>query len=238
MRACSRRRRRTSAASIATGVPAGAGNGPSSANTMALERGARGSFVSLGRQARFSRDRLHRRHRPAPLHMPTLGRAGQPQRRDGDRDPRNVSARVRRIFSTPTAFGWVYNPAGSYGPGRRPLPAEEGLAIRQGARPAMRRRTERFLRGGIAGSRAAGARGVVAFPEPDYTGHHTAARARLRIAARIASCRCQCAPGCRDGGGPSTPAAERILFVVGLRPMAWRRSTRRSISTGSCSGLG
>ncbi len=57
-------------------------------------------------------------------------------------------------FLDPDGYGWVYNPAGSYGPGRRPLPAEDGLAISQG-RGRRHCRDRAVLRGGAAAPRAA-----------------------------------------------------------------------------------
>src|SRR5204863_117277 len=73
-------------------------------------------------------------------------------------------------FLDPAGFGWVSNPAGSFGPGRRPLPAPEGLAISKGAEGdgvATVRFCEEVLRG------RAPAIALLWLSEPDYTGHHT-----------------------------------------------------------------
>src|SRR6516162_6060772 len=73
-------------------------------------------------------------------------------------------------FLDPDGYGWVYNPAGSYGPGRRPLPAENGLAITKGDAgdtAATERFCEEVLRHRVP------AVALLWLSEPDYTGHHT-----------------------------------------------------------------
>jgi len=70
----------------------------------------------------------------------------------------------------PDGFGWVYNAAGSYGPGRQPLPAEDGLQIGKGdAGDTVA--TERFCEEVL--QRRAPALALLWLSEPDYTGHHT-----------------------------------------------------------------
>src|SRR5260370_37821677 len=134
---------RTSAASIATGcLPARHGL---LGNTMALDEGNGLVCLSVGKPD--FRDRLHRAT-GRTLHMPTLAervtRAGETAIAIS-----NVSPGAA-YFLDPDGFGWVYNAAGSYGPGRRPLPAEEGLAISKGAEgdsAATERFCEEVLRG-------------------------------------------------------------------------------------------
>src|ERR1700752_4001626 len=113
---------RTSAASIATGcLPARHGL---LGNTMALDEGDGLVCLSVGKPD--FRDRLHRAT-GRTLHVPTLAerlaRVGQVAIGFS-----NVSPGAA-YFLDPDGYGWVYNAAGSYGPGRRPLPAEDGLAI-------------------------------------------------------------------------------------------------------------
>src|SRR4029077_11262756 len=116
---------RTSAASIATGcLPARHGL---LGNTMALDEGEGLASLSVGRPD------LRNRLPPATartLHVPTLAERVS---RSGETAIAisNVSPGAA-YFLAPGGFGWVCNPAGSYGPGRRPLPAEEGLAVAKG----------------------------------------------------------------------------------------------------------
>jgi arylsulfatase A-like enzyme len=113
-------------------------------------------------------------------------------------------------FLDPDGHGWVYNAAGSFGPGRRSLPAEEGLAVAKGdaGDTAV---TERFC-AEILGERAP-ALALLWLSEPDYTGHHTplgspAHRAAIASAdanvRRVAETVARLDPGGQD-----------ILFVVG-----------------------
>src|SRR6266404_8215935 len=117
---------RASAASIATGcLPARHGL---LGNTMALDEGEGLVCRSAGHPD--FRDRM-RRATGRTLHVPTLAERVS---RSGETAIAisNVSPGAA-YFLDPDGFGWVYNPAGSYGPGRRLLPAEEGLAIAKGA---------------------------------------------------------------------------------------------------------
>jgi Type I phosphodiesterase / nucleotide pyrophosphatase len=113
-------------------------------------------------------------------------------------------------FLDPDGYGWVYNPAGSYGPGRRPSAPEDGLAITKGDAGdtvATERFCEEVLR------RRAPAVALLWLSEPDYTGHHTplgspehlraitsADNNVRRVAETVASL---------------DPTSERIFFLVG-----------------------
>src|SRR5262250_2786821 len=116
---------RASAASIATGCrPARHGL---LGNTMALDEGEGLVCLSVGKPD--FRDRLHRATGQT-LHAPTLA-----ERLDRVGETAIAFSNVSpgaAYFLDPDGFGWVYNAAGSYGPGRRPLPAEDGLAIAKG----------------------------------------------------------------------------------------------------------
>ena len=194
---------RTSAASIATGcLPAGHGL---LGNTMALDEGDGLVCLSVGKPD--FRDRLHRAT-GRTLHRPTLaeraGRAGETAIAIS-----NVSPGAA-YFLDPDGFGWVYNPAGSFGPGRRPLPAEEGLAIAKGA-AGDAAATERFCEE-VLGRRAPGV-ATLWLSEPDYTGHHTP----LGSPAHRQAITCADANARRvaETVRALDPAGERILFIVG-----------------------
>jgi predicted AlkP superfamily pyrophosphatase or phosphodiesterase len=154
---------RTSAASIATGcLPARHGL---LGNTMAIDEGDGLVCLSVGKPD--FRDRLHR-VTGRTLHMPTMAervsRAGESAIAIS-----NVSPGAA-YFLDPDGYGWVYNPAGSFGPGRRSLSPEEGLPISKGAEgdgAATERFCEEVLRG------RAPAIALLWLSEPDYTGHHT-----------------------------------------------------------------
>ena len=194
---------RTSAASIATGcLPARHGL---LGNTMALDEGDGLVCLSVGKPD--FRDRLYRAT-GRTLHMPTL------------------AERVSRAFETaiaisnvspgaayfldPDGFGWVYNPAGSFGPGRRPLPADEGLAISKGA-AGDDAATDRFC-GEVLRERAPTV-AILWLSEPDYTGHHAplgSPEHRQAIASADANAR-----RIAETVAALDPTGERILFVVG-----------------------
>jgi arylsulfatase A-like enzyme len=194
---------RTSAASIATGcLPAHHGL---LGNTMALDEGDGLVCLSVGKPD--FRDRLHRAT-GRTLHRPTLaervGRAGETAIAMS-----NVSPGAA-YFLDPDGFGWVYNPAGSFGPGRRPLPAEERLAVSKGAAgddAATERFCEEVLR------RRSPAIATLWLSEPDYTGHHTPLGSpahRRAIASADANVR-----RVAETVAALDPGAERILFIVG-----------------------
>ncbi len=194
---------RTSAASIATGcLPARHGL---LGNTMAIDEGEGLVCLSVGKPD--FRDRLHRATGHT-LHRPTL--AERVSRAGGNAIAISNVSPGAAYFLDPDGFGWVYNPAGSFGPSRRPLPAAEGLAISKGAEgdgTATERFCEEVLRG------RAPAIALLWLSEPDYTGHHTplgspAHRRAItsadenvhRVAETVASL---------------DPTGEDILFVVG-----------------------
>jgi arylsulfatase A-like enzyme len=194
---------RTSAASIATGcLPARHGL---LGNTMALDEGDGLVCLSVGKPD--FRDRLHRAT-GRTLHTPTLAErvscAGEMAIAIS-----NVSPGAA-YFLDPDGFGWVYNPAGSYGPGRRPLPAEEGLAISKGDEgdsAATGRFCEEVLR------QRAPSIALLWLSEPDYTGHHTAlgSPAHRRAIASADTNVSQVA----ETVSSLDPTGENILFVVG-----------------------
>jgi arylsulfatase A-like enzyme len=194
---------RTSAASIATGcLPARHGL---LGNTMALDEGEGLVCLSVGKPD--FRDRLHAAT-GRTLHMPTLAervsRAGESAIAIS-----NVSPGAA-YFLDPDGFGWVYNPAGSYGPGRRPLPAEEGLGISKGAAgddAATERFCEEVLR------RRAPSVALLWLSEPDYTGHHAPLGSPAHRAA-IASADAN-VQRVAETVSMLDPTGERILFIVG-----------------------
>ena len=194
---------RTSAASIATGcLPARHGL---LGNTMAIDEGDGLVCLSVGKPD--FRDRLHRAT-GRTLHMPTL--AERVSRQGGTAIAISNVSPGAAYFLDPDGFGWVYNPAGSFAPGRRPLPAEEGLAISKGAEgdgAATERFCEEVLRG------RAPAIALLWLSEPDYTGHHTPLGSpahRRAIASADENVR-----RVADTVAVLDPTGENILFVVG-----------------------
>jgi predicted AlkP superfamily pyrophosphatase or phosphodiesterase len=194
---------RTSAASIATGcLPARHGL---LGNTMALDEGEGLVCLSVGKPD--FRDRLHRAT-GRTLHAPTLAerldRAGETAIAFS-----NVSPGAA-YFLDPDGYGWVYNPAGSYGPGRQPLPDENGLAIAKGdAGDTVA--TERFCEEVL--QRRAPAVALLWLSEPDYTGHHTPLGSldhRRAIASADANVR-----RVAETVATLDPTGERVLFLVG-----------------------
>jgi arylsulfatase A-like enzyme len=194
---------RTSAASIATGcLPARHGL---LGNTMAIDEGDGLVCLSVGKPD--FRDRLHRAT-GRTLHQPTLAerlsRIGETAIAFS-----NVSPGAA-YFLDPDGFGWVYNPAGSFGPGRRPLSAEDGLAIAKGEAGdtvATERFCEEVLR------QRAPTLALLWLSEPDYTGHHAplgSPEHRRAIASADDNVR-RVAETVAD----VDPTGERILFIVG-----------------------
>ncbi len=194
---------RTSAASIATGcLPARHGL---LGNTMALDEGGGLVCLSVGRPD--FRDRLYRAT-GRTLHSPTLAerldRAGETAIAFS-----NVSPGAA-YFLDPDGYGWVYNAAGSYGPGRRLLPAEDGLAIAKGE-AGDTAATERFCDEVLRGRAPAIA--LLWLSEPDYTGHHTplgSPEHRRAIASADANVQ-----RVAETVAALDPTGERILFLVG-----------------------
>jgi hypothetical protein len=194
---------RTSAASIATGcLPARHGL---LGNTMAIDEGEGLVCLSVGKPD--FRDRLHRAT-GRTLHMPTLA----------ERVSRTGAAAIAisnvspgaAYFLDPDGFGWVYNPAGCFGPGRRSLPTEEGLAISKGAE-GDDAATDRFCEEVL--SRRAPAVALLWLSEPDYTGHHAPLGSpahRRAISSADENVR-RVAETVRD----LDPSGGNILFIVG-----------------------
>ena len=194
---------RTSAASIATGcLPARHGL---LGNTMALDEGEGLVCLSVGKPD--FRDRLHAAT-GRTLHMPTLAervsRAGETAIAIS-----NVSPGAA-YFLDPDGYGWVYNPAGSFGPGRRLLPVEEGLGISKGA-AGDAAATERFCEEVLR--RRTPAIALLWLSEPDYTGHHTPLGSPAHRAA-IASADAN-VQRVAETVSKLDPTGERILFIVG-----------------------
>jgi arylsulfatase A-like enzyme len=194
---------RTSAASIATGCrPARHGL---LGNTMAIDEGDGLVCLSVGKPD--FRDRLHAAT-GRTLHMPTIAervsRAG-----DTTIAISNVSPGAA-YFLDPDGYGWVYNPAGSYAPGRRLLPAAEGLGVSKGA-AGDDTATERFCEE-VLGQRAP-AVALLWLSEPDYTGHRTPLGSPAHRAA-IASADANVLR-VAETVSKLDPSGERILFIVG-----------------------
>jgi arylsulfatase A-like enzyme len=194
---------RTSAASIATGCrPARHGL---LGNTMAIDEGD--GLVCLSAGKPDFRDRLHRAT-GRTLHMPAL--AERVSRAGGTAIAISNVSPGAAYFLDPDGFGWVYNPAGSFGPGRRPLPAEEGLAIAKGTAgddAATQRFCEEVLR------QRAPAIATLWLSEPDYTGHHMPLGSpahRQAIASADINVR-----HVAETVSELDPTGERILFIVG-----------------------
>ena len=194
---------RTSAASIATGcLPARHGL---LGNTMAIDEGDGLVCLSVGKPD--FRDRLHRAT-GRTLHRPTL--AERVSRQGGTAIAISNVSPGAAYFLDPDGFGWVYNPAGSFAPGRRPLPAEEGLAISKGdAGDTVA--TERFCED-VLRERAPTV-ALLWLSEPDYTGHHTPLGSpahRRAIASADENVR-----RVAETVSSLDPTGENILFVVG-----------------------
>jgi arylsulfatase A-like enzyme len=194
---------RASAASIATGCrPARHGL---LGNTMALDEGD--GLVCLSVGAPDFRDRLYRAT-GRTLHAPTLAE------RMADAGGAaiafsNVSPGAA-YFLDPDGYGWVYNPAGSFGPGRRPLPAAEGLAVAKGE-AGDTAVTERFCAEVLV--ERAPALAILWLSEPDFPGHHAplgSPEHRRAIAAADANVRRVAETVAR-----LDPKREEMLFVVG-----------------------
>ncbi len=191
---------RTSAASIATGcLPASHGL---LGNTMAIDEGDGLVCLSVGKPD--FRDRLHRAT-GRTLHRPTL--AERVSRAGGTAIAISNVSPGAAYFLDPDGFGWVYNPAGSFGPGRRPLPAAEGLAISKGAEGDTRR--DRALLRGSAPRARPGRRAVVALGAGLHRPPHPA---RLAGASpRDRERRHECAPRRRDRGVARSDRREHSL---------------------------
>ena len=194
---------RTSAASIATGcLPARHGL---LGNTMAIDEGDGLVCLSVGKPD--FRDRLHRAT-GRTLHRPTL--AERVSRAGGSAIAISNVSPGAAYFLDPDGFGWVYNPAGSFGPGRRRLPVEEGLAVSKGdAGDTVA--TERFCEEVLRERTPAIA--LLWLSEPDYTGHHTPLGSPAHCQA-IASADAN-VHRVAETVAMLDPTGENILFVVG-----------------------
>jgi hypothetical protein len=167
---------------------------------MALDEGDGLVCLSVGKSD--FRDRLHRAT-GRTLHTPTLAervsRAGETAIAIS-----NVSPGAA-YFLDPDGFGWDYNSADNYGPGRRPLHAEEGSHFKGDGDSAA---TGRFC-GKCSASRSCN-RAIVAF-EPDYTGRTHALGSPAHRGVASADNVSQVA----ETVSSLDPTGENILFVVG-----------------------
>jgi len=152
---------RTASASIATGsFPAHHGL---HGNAMALDEGKGLVCLSTGK-ADF-RERL-RKAKGRTLLRPTLAQrlAG-----DGGCIVFSNASPGAAYFQDPDGHGFVYNRAGSYGPGLKPVAAGDGLAAPKGIE-GDRAVTDRFCDEVLRQRRPA--LSVLWLSEPDNTGHH------------------------------------------------------------------
>jgi hypothetical protein len=172
---------------------------------MALDEGRGLVCLSVGKPD--FRDRLYRAT-GRTLAMPTLA---ERVARVGGRTIAfsNVSPGAA-YFLDPDGYGWVYNAAGSFGPGRRPVPAEDGLAVAKGE-AGDNAVTERFCVEVLR--ERAPALAMLWLSEPDYTGHHTPLGSpahRRAIACADANVR-----AVAETVAALDPGGDEILFVVG-----------------------
>lgn len=194
---------RTSAASIATGcLPAQHGL---LGNTMALDEGAGLVCLSVGKPD--FRDRLQRAT-GRTLNRPTLAERLAAARMSAIAFS-NVSPGAA-YFLDPDGYGWVYNAAGSFGPGRRPLPSAEGLAVGKGE-AGDAAVTDRFCEEVLR--RRSPDLAVLWLSEPDYTGHHAPLGSPGHRRAIAAADRC--VRQVADTVAALDPGGERILLLVG-----------------------
>lgn len=150
-------------------------------NTMVIDEGD--GLVCLSVARPDFRERL-RRATGRTLRRPTL--AERLAATGGVIVMSNVSPGAA-YFQDPDGFGHVYHRAGSFGPGLRPLPDGEGLAIELGTAgdAAM---TERFCEEVLRDRRPALA--VLWLSEPDHTGHHAPLGSPAHLAAIAGADRC------------------------------------------------
>jgi arylsulfatase A-like enzyme len=194
---------RTAAASIATGcLPARHGL---LGNTMALDEGEGLVCLSVGKPD--FRDRLERAT-GRTLHVPTL--AERVARAGGTAVAFSNVSPGAGYFLDPDGHGWLYHPAGSFGPGRRPLSREAGIATAKGI-DGDREMTGRFCEEAVGGRRPELA--VLWLSEPDYTGHHMPLGSPAHRAALAAADRC--VQQVAEAVAAEDPGSDDILFLVG-----------------------
>lgn len=194
---------RASAASIATGcLPARHGL---LGNTMALDEGE--GLVCRSAGHTDFRDRM-RRATGRTLRVPALA---ERLRWHGETaiSCANVSPGAA-YFQDPDGHGFVYHPAGSFGPGLRPVDDPASAALKKGL-PGDVAMTRRFC-DEVLDERAP-ALAILWLSEPDYTGHNTplGSPEHRRAIAGSDACVKQVAATVRR----LDPSGERILFVVG-----------------------
>lgn len=194
---------RASAASIATGCrPARHGL---HGNTMALDEGDGLVCLSVGKPD--FRDRLHAAT-GRTLHVPTLAQRVADTGRTAVAIS-NVSPGAA-YFLDPDGHGWVYNAAGSYGPGRRALPAGDHMDVKKGE-AGDAALTDRFCDDVLR--RRAPAVATLWLSEPDYTGHSSPLGSPEHRAAIAAADRC--VRHVADTVAALDPRGERLLLLVG-----------------------
>ena len=159
------------------------------------------------------------------LHRPTL--AERVSRAGGTAIAISNVSPGAAYFLDPDGFGWVYNPAGSFGPGRRPLPAGGGARDLEGRR-RRRRRDRALLRGSAPRARACnraccGSRSrTIRAITPRSARQHIAERSRAPTKMSTASPR-PLRRSIRQARTSSSSSA---------RITEWRRSRRPLISMG------
>jgi arylsulfatase A-like enzyme len=194
---------RTSAASIVTGCrPARHGL---LGNTMALDEGE--GLVCRSAGDPDFRDRM-RRATGRTLRVPTLAERLR-WHNETSISCANVSAGAG-YFQDPDGHGFVYHPAGSFGPGLRRLDDPDSAALKKGL-DGDRAMTARFC-GEILEQREP-ALAILWLSEPDYTGHAAplGSPAHRRAIAGADSCVREVADTVRR----LDPSGEHILFIVG-----------------------
>jgi predicted AlkP superfamily pyrophosphatase or phosphodiesterase len=194
---------RTSAASIATGCrPARHGL---LGNTMAIDEGEGLICLSVGKPD--FRDRLHAAT-GRTLHAPTL--AERVARHGGAAVAISNVSPGAAYFLDPDGHGWVYNAAGSFGPGRRPLAPGDHVEVKKGV-AGDRALTERFCDDVLR--QRAPAIATLWLSEPDYTGHANplGSPAHRRAIAGADACVRQVA----ETVAALDPGGERTLLLIG-----------------------
>ena len=194
---------RTSAASIATGCrPARHGL---LGNTMAIDEGDGLVCLSVGKPD--FRDRLLAAT-GRTLHAATLAERVARHGRTAVAIS-NVSPGAA-YFLDPDGHGWVYNAAGSFGPGRRPLAPGDHVEVEKGT-AGDRALTDRFCDDVLR--RRAPAIAILWLSEPDYSGHSNplGSPVHRRAIAGADACVRQVA----ETVAALDPDGERTLLMIG-----------------------